>query len=103
MNKLELKQLYRLAWIHWGSAAQVDMAIEEMAELTHALIKARRKGEIFTPEVIEEIADVSICIEQLAYHSLGMTEKSFAVYRQEKEELLKKRLWESIHKETALR
>jgi hypothetical protein len=41
------------------------MLIEEMAELTQALLKARRNGVTFTYCVAEELADVCICIEQV--------------------------------------
>lgn len=55
----------------YGTPAQVDMAIEEMSELTKALCKERRAQ--LTPgkhaeahaNVIEEIADVSIMLQQL--------------------------------------
>ena len=54
----------------YGISAQVDMAIEEMSELTKALCKERRSHLL--PEcakaranVIEEIADVAIMLEQL--------------------------------------
>ena len=56
----------------FGISAQVDMAIEEMSELTKALCKERRIRLQFQPEhtkaqanVIEEIADVAIMLEQL--------------------------------------
>ena len=49
-----------------GSLQQEDVAIEELAELQHAIIKHRRYG---TPEtrqhIIEEVADVSIMLYQL--------------------------------------
>lgn len=56
----------------YGRQAQIDVAIEEMAELTKALLKTRRvsdddhdahvRADI---HVIEEIADVEIMIDQL--------------------------------------
>ena len=62
----------------YGVSAQVDIAIEEMSELTKALLKNRRncndfdrrlilKDEIlkYRDDIIEEIADVSIILEQL--------------------------------------
>ena len=49
-----------------GGLQQEDVAIEELAELQHAIIKHRRYG---TPEtrqhIIEEVADVSIMLYQL--------------------------------------
>jgi phage gpG-like protein len=44
---------------------QIDILIEEMAELTQALLKTRRNGVVFSHAVFEEIADVQICLEQL--------------------------------------
>lgn len=59
----------------FGAPAQVDMAIEEMSELTKALLKHRRycegcqaKGEDRLEEAIaEEMADVFIMLYQLIY------------------------------------
>ena len=42
MNQQEREQLYNTAWKHWGGDLQIDILIEEMAELTQALIKDRR-------------------------------------------------------------
>ena len=56
----------------YGGDAQVDMMIEEMSELTKALLKLRRKRhdgiDYFEPEeddVIEEMADVYIVLLQM--------------------------------------
>jgi NTP pyrophosphatase (non-canonical NTP hydrolase) len=55
----------------YGSRAQVDMAIEEMSELTKALCKERRyeltegKHAEARANVIEEMADVTIMLAQL--------------------------------------
>lgn len=50
----------------FGESAQVDILIEEMSELTKALIKARRSKKPYnTREVMEELADVTICLCQL--------------------------------------
>lgn len=54
------------AVLEHGNLQQEDVAIEELAELQHAIIKHRRYG---TPEtrqhIIEEVADVSIMLYQL--------------------------------------
>ena len=68
----------------WGFNSQVDRCIEEMAELTKALLKARR---FFGPEgrlasVHEEIADVTITLEQMAILFNG--EESIPHYIEEK-------------------
>lgn len=54
---------------------RIDMLIEEMSELTKALLKNRRAraGEIDTPvghtvqDIEEEIADVEIMLQQIVY------------------------------------
>lgn len=77
------KRLIRIAK-HYGYEAQSRQLIEEMAELTQALNKLWRAGhvhlngsyegyeqcesiEICRTDVIGEMADVKICLEQLAY------------------------------------
>ena len=55
----------------YGKNAQVDMAIEEMSELTKALCKERRSAEnradhsAAISNVLEEIADVEIMLRQM--------------------------------------
>jgi NTP pyrophosphatase (non-canonical NTP hydrolase) len=52
----------------YGEQAQIDIAIEEMSELTKALLKYRRtKGNdaIVNNNVTEEMADVKIMLAQL--------------------------------------
>lgn len=50
----------------YGKAAQTDMAIEEMAELTKALLKYRRyPSPLALESILEEMADVSIMLNQL--------------------------------------
>ena len=53
----------------WGEDAQLDMVIEEMAELTKAILKYRRtKGaKSARIDIAEEHADVLLMLEQLAY------------------------------------
>ena len=50
------------AIVRYGVKAQTDVAIEEMAELTQALIRHRRGRP---SNITEEIADVEIMLEQL--------------------------------------
>lgn len=59
---MEKEELYIEVWRLWGDI-QLDILIEEMAELTHAIIKARRHGVIWSHAMFEEIADVFICLE----------------------------------------
>lgn len=55
-------EIYQSAIAKYGQYAQIDMVIEEMAELTQALSKYKR-GK--THNVEEEIADVEIMLEQM--------------------------------------
>lgn len=65
MELEEETSIYERAILKWGEELQVDMLIEEMAELTQALIKARRHNQLTSISVLEEIADVEICLSQL--------------------------------------
>lgn len=73
MNKEERKILYDRAEKLWGLVAQYDQAIEEMGELIVAINKFKRKclygeyngNEKIIDNLVEEIADVKMCIEQL--------------------------------------
>lgn len=59
------KEVFEAAINKFGIDHQVDKAIEEMAELTKALIKERRENNMYSDEILDEIVDVSIMIEQL--------------------------------------
>lgn len=71
--KVEIDSILRRAVKAYGANAQTDMCIEEMSELTKALLKMRRAGYPKTGEynhelhkaIIEEIADVQIMLEQM--------------------------------------
>lgn len=65
MDEIDKKQLYNTAWNHWGSNMQLDILIEEMAEFTQAILKARRNGVTYSYSFYEEMADVLICMEQV--------------------------------------
>lgn len=62
MVDYQKKHVYVHALSAYGLTAQVDMLIEEMAELTTALLHDRRGRETNIPE---EIADVQIMLEQI--------------------------------------
>lgn len=55
---------------YYGYEKQIPVWIEEMSELTKELCKWQRNGRLH-PELIEhieeEIADVTICLDQLKY------------------------------------
>lgn len=53
---------------HYGLSAQIDQTQEECAELIVALNKWKRsKGKIDLKAVAEELADVSIMVEQIKW------------------------------------
>ncbi len=64
LNYNERKTIYELAIELWGEHAQKLMAVEEMSELTKALCKDFR-GKTDLANIVEEIADVTIMLEQL--------------------------------------
>jgi NTP pyrophosphatase (non-canonical NTP hydrolase) len=59
--------IFRAAIAKWGLPLQVTVAIEEMAELTHALCRWQRFDNNVPnlENIAEEIADVQIMLEQL--------------------------------------
>lgn len=73
MTKEERLKVYAEATEIWGIVGQYDQCIEEMAELTVAISKFKRKvlhneyaGQTEVEDnLIEEIADVFICIEEM--------------------------------------
>lgn len=93
--------LYQLAIERWGVDLQGLVAIEEMAELTQAISKATRKGSLKDREVdkavdnlCEEIADVEIMLEQLAWW-IPKGRDRIAQYKQSKLKRLNKLLEET--------
>ncbi len=77
-----------LAVEKFGPESQINMALEECAELIEALCKFRRE-RVGTLDVITEIADVQIMCEQLAYM---FGEQTVEDERKRKIERLRKRL-----------
>ena len=79
----------------YGVQAQCDVAIEEMAELTKAIVKIRRvaddyeKTQAALENLLEEIADVDIMIDQL---KIMWGPKQVEEYRKKKLERLERRL-----------
>jgi hypothetical protein len=75
MTKEERLKLYEKATQMWGERAQIDQIIEEMAELTVALHKYKRltfyneqrDKEALFENLFIELADVSICLEQMIH------------------------------------
>jgi hypothetical protein len=59
-------KILRAAVDTYGHDAQTDMMIEEMSELTKALLKVRRGyDDIYRDEILEEMADVGIMLDQM--------------------------------------
>lgn len=76
----------------FGDHAQIDMAIEEMSELTKELLKNRR-GEENRSMIADEMADVYIMLEQLKF-IFGVDETELKVNAESKLQRLNKRLIE---------
>lgn len=60
-----MSDIYQRALDKWGIQSQVDLALEEMAELIVALNHLKR-GRGTVAQVHEELADVQIMIKQLS-------------------------------------
>lgn len=70
MTTEERRALLDHAITAYGAPAQMDMAVEEMAELTKALCKVKRvscaaEAKAVLENVVEEMADVQIMLDQL--------------------------------------
>ena len=91
MNNNNKEEIFKRAIANWGIQSQIDMFIEESSELTKAFMKLRRaRGSEdearCLKDVVEEIADVMNCIEQMRYY-FGETEVDLV--REKKLERLK--------------
>ena len=65
MSKTEIQKLLFIINTY-GTHSQQDKAIEEMSELQKAILKHRRNpSEETRKDIIDEIADVSVILEQL--------------------------------------
>lgn len=61
----EMKRACKQIIAHYGDGAQRHILIEECAELIQAVIKCERGCEGADENFVEELADVSIMIEQM--------------------------------------
>ena len=76
---MKSKEIYKKAIETYGSSAQLDIAIEEMSELTKAILKNRR-GQDNIQDIIEEFADVSIMMKQmLIIYNIDIEDIAFKV------------------------
>ena len=66
-KKMENKYILQKSIDTYGEKAIIDLFFEESAELTKALLKARRYGTDpkRISDIVDEIADVTICLEYL--------------------------------------
>jgi NTP pyrophosphatase (non-canonical NTP hydrolase) len=89
----EQKNIMQNAVRKYGVDAQDDIAIEEMSELTKAIIKNRRYKTFATLESIyEELADVYIMLEQIM---MSLDKDRVQSYINSKLERLNERLGET--------
>lgn len=81
--------IYKQAIKEFGIDAQVDMLIEEMCELTQALLKCRRRNQPLSEgtNLHEEFADVEIMMSQIR---ILMSENNIQYWKQEKLNRLQK-------------
>lgn len=77
---------------HYGSDAQIDICIEEMSELTKALIKNRRYHTVQTQkDIVEELTDVLICTEYIK-QIFGISQNDIDEVRQYKIDRINRRI-----------
>lgn len=95
-EELNEKDVLQKAIDTYGTIPQMDMAIEEMSELTQAISKYKRapKNQSINPKIIlniyEEIADVEIMLEQLKI--IFACDKEVTDWKQKKIARLNRRL-----------
>jgi hypothetical protein len=91
-----MKDVLQRAIDTYGEERQIDKVLEEMSELTKALLKMRYakptgvERDILMDAVSEETADVEIMLEQL--HMIYQNDKKVEEYKQKKIERLERRL-----------
>lgn len=85
------EQLYLKLIELFGEVSQYDMLIEEMAELTQAILKNRRRNKPGTvsENLHEEFVDVSIVMEQI---KLCLSPSKLDFWKNEKLVRLQKRI-----------
>ena len=81
MTTEERRALLDRAITAYGAPAQIDMAVEEMAELTKALCKVKRvscaaEAKAVLENVVEEMADVQIMPTSFASSSTDPPRRS---------------------------
>lgn len=84
---MDRKEVYRTAIGKWGKEMQLTVAIEEMSELTKEICKHFR-GEKNLDAISEEMADVTIMLEQMML--IYNNEKSVSRWRDAKVDRLRR-------------
>jgi NTP pyrophosphatase (non-canonical NTP hydrolase) len=59
------EKIFQEAILKWGAEGQIEMIIEEMAELTVA-IQHWKRGRVDTEKIADELSDVGIMVDQLS-------------------------------------
>jgi len=60
------EEVYKGAWLSWGTKAQLTKAAEEFAE-TAAVINRAQNDQADLDEIIDELADARLMLEQLEW------------------------------------
>lgn len=87
-DDIDRDEVLRSAVEVWGEDLQIDIAIEELSELTTELAR-RQRGRDSYSAIVEEIADVQLCLDQL---KLMYNRESVEMAEQSKVERLKQRV-----------
>ena len=74
-----------------------DKCIEEMAELTKAILKARERGDEYSDDIEQEFGDVSLMMKQLRYCYDHKTDGEFSRNVEMYERAKCQKLWAIWH------
>lgn len=88
------EKLFQEAILKWGTEGQIEMIIEEMAELTVA-IQHWKRGRVDTEKIADELSDVGIMVDQLSLMldpDSDVSRRRYLRYREMKTNRLKDRL-----------
>ena len=69
---------------HYGFENQREILVEECAELIQAVSKLKRNNQRISDNFIEELADVSIMIEQMKLSLCDKEKEKFKTFKREK-------------------
>ena len=87
----EYEQLLNDAYTKWGYHSQMLIWVEEMAELIQKLVKRGRNiNPSFENEIEDELADVTLCVDQMI-----MLFPNYKEYRERKIARLKRLVYDT--------